>query len=459
MSQTAIGGRQVEIGVGLEALASPGTPVSATHFPMWAQLSLQAIAEKQHLTSARGIRNESSDSDIRRRYSQGDIQIVPSPDQAALWFYLALGQISTQANTPQTGAHKHTITVQNANASIPTSTVQIKEGGIQIERYANIVVNTLNLEVSDGYAMMTTGVLGGFPDGGTLSSSYASETEFSYHQMKAYFGSTVANAYGVKASSQLEVTGATNASADDTVVIGSQTYTFKVTPAAPFQVRIGANAEASLENLFAAINRASGEGTLYGTGTFAHPDVVATASDATTLDIEARDVGTSANALVTTASNANWDWADTTLGGGTGASTAGTGASPKPLRSFSININNNIQLDDAFLSGKNTPHRFHGGNLLITGNYTVLFGDTTELNKYKENTKEACVIVFTGREIVSGATEEVRIKLGRLVLTEAPREYNLDGLVVLNQAFQVEFDATDKEMQVEVINSVASYVS
>ena len=110
---------------------------------------------------------------------------------------------------------------------------------------------------------------------------------------------------------------------DETITIGSTVYTAKAIPTAPYHVAMGANAEAFLANLKNAIN-----GTLSYGGTEAHPSVVATASDATTLTVRGRVPGTSLNTVATTETFTNGSWADSTFGGGTGASDAGvtTGA-------------------------------------------------------------------------------------------------------------------------------------
>ena len=105
------------------------------------------------------------------------------------------------------------------------------------------------------------------------------------------------------------------------VVIGSITYTAKTVPSANYHVALGADTEAFLTNLKAVIN---GTNTpVQGYSKIAHPDVVATASDATTLTIRGRVPGTSLNTLATTGTALRTVWADTTLGGGTGASDAG----------------------------------------------------------------------------------------------------------------------------------------
>jgi hypothetical protein len=325
MSKT--GGTQVNVGIGIEA--TPGTAVGATHYPKWAELSMQAVAEKELLTSAFGVRNQSSDSMIRRRYSRGSLSVIPNGDIIAPLYYLALGGKNTGSATD--GTYPHTLTVQNANASMKTFTMLVEDGGIVTERYANCVIDQTELTVSDSYARFTAQILGGFPDTGTVTEAYTKENEYAYHQLGVKFGTSLSNA-------------------------ASQSAT--------------------------------------------------------------------------------------------------------PLKSFSLRTNNNVQLDEAFLSGSNTPAAggFVAGRFQAGGSYSLHFADTTELNKYKANTKSACIATFTGPVIGSGAVlETTTINLGRLVLTGEPKEYNLDGLLVLNQQFEVEFDATDKEVSVVVVNDTASY--
>lgn len=111
------------------------------------------------------------------------------------------------------------------------------------------------------------------------------------------------------------------------ITIGAITYTFKtvlsVGPAVAYEVLIGISDATALDNLKSAINASAGAGTLYGTGTVAHPDVVATTNADTTQKVVARVPGTAANTKATTSADATLSWPDTTLGGGTGASNPG----------------------------------------------------------------------------------------------------------------------------------------
>lgn len=122
--------------------------------------------------------------------------------------------------------------------------------------------------------------------------------------------------------------GVTTAAA--TVTIDTTVYTFVDAlsetygaTAIPYQVLAGADVAASLDNLKLAINATGTAGTNYSTGTAAHASVVATTNTDTAQTIRGRVPGTSLNTLATTETLANTTWADTTLGGGTGASDPG----------------------------------------------------------------------------------------------------------------------------------------
>lgn len=325
MAKTA--GNQVNIGLGMESAAAPGVAVAESVYPQWTDFSMQGVSEKELFTSARGVRNESSNSFIKRKYSQGSVAVVPNVEVAPYFFNLALGSLATALK--ETGVYEHTITVQNANASMRTATLTAEEGAIQTAQYVNCVVDSLNLEVSDSYAKMTMEMIGKFPGTDTLTESFTQSTEFAYPDMTVRFGANV---------------------------------------------------------------------------------------------------------------------------------TAAVAASATPLKSFSLNIANNVQLDEAFLSGSNEilAGGLVAGRMKITGSYSLHFSDTTELAKYKANTKNACEVRFAGASIGATEQEEISIRLSRLVLTKAPIEYSLDGLLILTQEFEVEYNATDKEITVIVTNTVAN---
>lgn len=120
---------------------------------------------------------------------------------------------------------------------------------------------------------------------------------------------------GVKATGVLTGSGVfTNG---ETIFIGDVTYTMVTAlSGVKNEVLIGANLIASLDNLKSAINASAGEGTAYGTGTVANPNVVATTNTDTAQTVEAYRVGTYGNAIITTTDAANASWGEALLESG-----------------------------------------------------------------------------------------------------------------------------------------------
>lgn len=116
---------------------------------------------------------------------------------------------------------------------------------------------------------------------------------------------------------------ATNVSDNDTVTIDTTVYRFKNTMAAAYDVKIGADAATTLDNLKAAINASGTAGVEYYTGTAVHATFIATTNTDTTQVIRARTIGTAANSLATTEDSTHLSWGGATASGGV-ATTAAT---------------------------------------------------------------------------------------------------------------------------------------
>lgn len=105
---------------------------------------------------------------------------------------------------------------------------------------------------------------------------------------------------------------------NETVTIGSRTYTFEGTLTdVNGNVKIGATASDTLDNLIAAINLAAGAGTLYAGSTTANAQVDAAAGAGDTMVITADVAGTAGNAIATTDTMTNGSWGGSTMSGGT----------------------------------------------------------------------------------------------------------------------------------------------
>jgi hypothetical protein len=113
-----------------------------------------------------------------------------------------------------------------------------------------------------------------------------------------------------------------NAVADETFTVAGRTYTFKATPTAANEVKVGSNAADSILNIVAAVNGAAGAGTLYGTGTVTHATVTAADGSGDTVVFTAITPGTGGNAFGSTEAMTNGAFGGATFAGGTDASAA-----------------------------------------------------------------------------------------------------------------------------------------
>lgn len=86
------------------------------------------------------------------------------------------------------------------------------------------------------------------------------------------------------------------------------------------EILIGGTASDTLDNLIAAVNKASGEGTTYSTGTVASTVVTAAAGAGDTMVVTAVVGGTAPNSYATTETMTSGSWGHTTLTGGTATS-------------------------------------------------------------------------------------------------------------------------------------------
>lgn len=105
-----------------------------------------------------------------------------------------------------------------------------------------------------------------------------------------------------------------------TITIGNKVYTTQTTLTnVNGNVLLGANAAATLQNLYDAINLTGTAGTQYAAAMTLHDNVKATGVTATTLVVTAKVAGTIGNAIATTETQTNFSWGAAALAGGTGA--------------------------------------------------------------------------------------------------------------------------------------------
>ena len=188
------------------------------------------------------------------------------------------------------------------------------------------VANTQVTAAISGSTMIVTAIVPGTAANAITIS--ASSTCFSWAQIAAT-GSLVASCAGAN---------------NDTIVVGSKTYTLKTTlTGAANEVLIGAAASNTAFNLVSAINGSAGAGIIYGTGTVASTQVTAVLNG-TIIILTAITAGSGGNSIATTTSSLCFAFTASTLtGGGTASTLAGGGNNTTVDLGTTINatVNNN----------------------------------------------------------------------------------------------------------------------
>lgn len=211
---------------------------------------------------------------------------------------------------------------------------------------------------------------------------------------------------GVAATGTLSIP--INPSNNDTVTIGpsgsTQVYKFvtALTGVAD-EVLIGASNTDSIDNLVAAINKAAGEGTTYGTGTTKNLDVSAVRS-VNDLNATCKYIGTAGNSVDTTETmaGAGNDWAAATLLGGVNV----VGTMRFPYANAHI---------AAVESASQTA--FDLGNILDAGVRVTFSGDHNPVNAATKRLTTAYLTghaeIMTEFELLGFALENLAVALGK----------------------------------------------
>lgn len=223
--------------------------------------------------------------------------------------------------TPEITAYQDgqvfTVFVANTNTGATTlragsslAAISIKKGGSLDLEAGDLAANTVAIFV---YKSGVFHVLNGSVS--SLSSGGSDAVGFTGFQVYEPSPVALPPNSAVKATGVLTSTGA-NPADGDTVAIASTVYRFKNTMSAAYDVQIGANAAASIQNLLKAIDASGTAGVEYFAGTLAHTTVSTTGSTSTTLLVEADIAGVGGNSIPTTEASSQLSWGGATLTGG-----------------------------------------------------------------------------------------------------------------------------------------------
>ena len=327
-------GREPYVGVGIES--TPGTGVAATKYLPFVTCTIQGKQEPIMDDSAKGIREKAMGAIAGKKHGEGDIEIYADAENAPYLIYPALGVCSSETASGESAVYEHTIT---RKASNPPKTISVIHNDTQDTRkYTYGVVNTLELNVTDGLATISANFLSKFPTTGTGTRAITVENVFAFKDYTVKFGS-----------------GAT----------------------------------------------------------------------------------------------------------GTAALSDAAGNAATPLRSFTLNINNNAEVQ--YCSGDASPAQISIGELEIGGEYSLFYESTTDRVHYETildgaDAVRAMIVSFTGGSIGNAETEEIEIRIPNFYLSDRGVDTAISGFITESPSFVANYDVTElKSIQVKITNETSSY--
>jgi hypothetical protein len=146
-------GRQVEIGVGVEAVR--GTPiVDADRWLKKVVANILPRAEKARDTAMRGRLEEADGARITQKWIDGDLEGIVHADAIGYMLYNLYGEVDSQLITGSVYSHIFTLAQELTH---PTLTLFAKDGSTAQAKFAGGVVKTLEISATvDEYVRFTT---------------------------------------------------------------------------------------------------------------------------------------------------------------------------------------------------------------------------------------------------------------------------------------------------------------
>lgn len=130
---------------------------------------------------------------------------------------------------------------------------------------------------------------------------------------------------------------------------------------------------------------------------------------------------------LTTTSGTIFTWCGASLQFGDTVAAARLATATK-ITNFKMSLANNLEL--VYRSGSCVPDAITLGDAEVTGEYTLLFEDDTELDAYINNSRRSMVMTLTGASI-GGVTEQLELVFERMVLDDKSIETGQDSLFAM----------------------------
>lgn len=131
---------------------------------------------------------------------------------------------------------------------------------------------------------------------------------------------------------------------------------------------------------------------------------------------------------------------------------AAAAAAATPLSGFEMTVAR--EASPVYQSGSTEPVKIPQGPMEFSGNYSLLFEDTTEHEKYLNNTANAGVFTFTNGD------NYIKITLPKINISNWEADNELDDIVTQTAEYGAHYDSIEGEgMRVVVRNATESYAN
>jgi hypothetical protein len=258
-----------------------------------------------------------------------------------------------------------------------------------------------------GYAWVVSGGTVYFMDSaGTVTACSGTSIDTTGWVCMASDGLTVTitanrNGYVVSAAKATGTLTLTNqAQNNETVVIGSVTYTWKTTlTASAYEVLRSGSASGDIDNLVAAINRTGASGTSYSEATTRHPTVSAAAGAGDTMVVTALESGADGNSIITTETMSNGSWGGPTLSNG--ANFTVTGITDPAFATGATSV--------AFCDGYMIFSRPDSGQWFISGLYDATSFDALDFATAEGSPDNLVRIFVDHREVIALGNRTIEV--------------------------------------------------
>lgn len=188
MASSASIGRLGSLGIGLESV--PGTPVAATDFINYTDISMRGYHEPIEVIGSTSSRYIDRTSVVGKKWSEGDISMDVDTTMTGYFLKMALGNEILTAGSPN--IHDFYVT---ASGNTPKTATMYFDRKADVQRYSYVAMNELSLEVSDGLATMTGSFMGDFPDTTTEQTvTVTSGTVMAFPNFEMRLGSSLTTA-------------------------------------------------------------------------------------------------------------------------------------------------------------------------------------------------------------------------------------------------------------------------